>query len=179
MKKSLRISLVSILTASSVSFRFIKNSLTAFQFVNFPLAFAMIAGFIMSYQEGFLVGFLSFVISDLMILPGIWTIIDSLVAGFIGFIWGFLRNILRNSLEAFIVSYISTLFYDIVSSTAFYMVFGLDFMSALISGIIGLFLPIFGGNILGIGPITEGITSFLVVSLIFYAKKILKGIKNE
>ncbi|RLE80315.1 MAG: hypothetical protein DRJ51_06065 [Thermoprotei archaeon] len=177
MRTSLVIAYAAVFTSLAVLVRYAKNALTTVQFVNFPLMFTMLSGMYFGTRVGGLVGFLSFFISDLLIIPGPWTLVNSLLAGLIGILWGLLKNISNRRIEMFVLAYLSTFLYDILSSVILYVVFGLDLTSALIFGIIGLFLPVFGGSLIGVGPITEASTATLVCLLSQILEK--RGVINR
>lgn len=70
-----------------------------------------------------------------------------------------------------ITLYLCVFFYDITTSALTYLISGLSPTNALIIGLIGLFIPVEGGWIFGIGPITEFTTSLLTTILITVLKK--------
>lgn len=156
----------SVLISLAVALRWTKNILTGFQFVNTSLAFAYLGSFFYGPTVGFLIGSLSYVVSDLLILPGPWTVVDSLLAGIVAYIFGFSRKLLRGYELLFVFAYILTFVFDVLSSSILYVVFGLGLPDALFWGIVGLFLPVMGGGFIGVGPLTEFVTSFLSVFLI-------------
>ncbi len=177
MRRSLVVATVAIFTGLAVLSRYMKNMVTAIQFINLPLVFTILSGLYFGSRVGFMVGSLSYIISDFLILPGMWTIVDSLLAGSIGALWGFIRKFSLGKVELFILVYLSTFLYDILSSMILYVVFGVNIVSAFIWGVVGLFLPVFGGNLLGVGPVTEASTAFLVCFLSWEINK--RGILYE
>ena len=160
--RSVKLSLIALFTSLAVLFRYAKNVVTMVQFINFPLMFTIIGGMFFGYKTGCLVGILSYVLSDVLIFPGVWTVVDSLLAGFIGFLWGFIGRNRRVGVELFVWIYLSVFLFDILSSVLLYIVMGLEPINALVWGFIGLFLPVFGGSLVGVGPVTEFFTSFLI-----------------
>ncbi|MDW8035622.1 MAG: hypothetical protein RMI85_04115 [Candidatus Korarchaeum sp.] len=162
---------VGIWTSLSVFARLAKHLLIGpMQVINLPLIFTMLAGYFDGASVGFIVGFLSFLISDSFLGMGLWTLVDGFIAGLIGSLMGIFRRVMNAKLKIlFVSSYLFTLSYDILTSWLLYMAFGLAPLNALVIGIIGLFLPVSGGNVLAIGPITEALTaisfSLLVVEL--------------
>jgi len=86
--RSSDVALISVLTALAVAFRYAKNSVTPFQFVNIPLALAYLAAGLFSPYVGLAVAALSYLISDLILFPGIWTLVDSALAAVVAFLFG-------------------------------------------------------------------------------------------
>jgi len=171
-KKSLRVSLIAVLTALGIAFRVSKNAITQIQFINIPLAFTMVGGYLGGPLVGGTVGLFTFIISDFIILPGPWTVVDSLLAFIIGVFWGTIRKFISSKLQVFITAFFSELLYDIASSIVLYIAIGMDVMKALVVGIVGLFLPVCGGFIFGVGPMTELSTAFLSSLIIVHLEKI-------
>jgi len=165
MMRSYEASTIALFTGLAVLFRYFKNAVTVVQFINFPLLFTILAGLFFGSRTGFFVGFLSYTISDLLIFPGIWTIVNSLLAGFIGFLWGLARKREWSGIELFAWLYLSVFFFDVLSSFILYVTIGFKLLDALTWGIVGLFLPVFGGSLIGVGPITELCTSLLTYVL--------------
>ncbi|RLE76030.1 MAG: hypothetical protein DRJ44_04785 [Thermoprotei archaeon] len=172
MRKSLELSLTALLVGLSVLFRYAKNVFTTVQFVNFPLVFCIFSGLFFGSRVGFAVGFLSYVISDFLILPGVWTFVNSLLAGLIGLLWGILgKRFIRYRIEFFVLVFLSVFLFDIASSVILYLIFGFSLLDAFVWGVVGLFLPVFGGKLIGVGPITEASTSFIVCFLSWELEK--------
>uniref|UniRef100_A0A7C3FCN2 ECF transporter S component n=1 Tax=Candidatus Methanomethylicus mesodigestus TaxID=1867258 RepID=A0A7C3FCN2_9CREN len=170
-----RIAYLSILVALAITLRLLKTALFGpVQFINFPGVFTVLGGILFGPMAGFVIGFGSFLFSDIIIgLPGLWTATTSLSMGVIGIISGLIwmrRDKEKISKAALGVStYILILFYDIFTSVILLVVMmRLDWISALTIGILGLFLPVpaSGGFMIGVGPITEFTTTMFVV-LIF------------
>ncbi|MEM4720740.1 MAG: ECF transporter S component [Candidatus Methanomethylicaceae archaeon] len=163
--------------ALAVSLRLIKYSLFgSIQFVNFPAVFTIIGGALLGPSSGAVIGFSSYVLSDIMIgLPGPWTAVNSiLMAGFgflSGLIWGRSGVKQIGKLGLAVGAYIMLLAFDITNSWALLVIMGFDWLSALIIGIVGLFLPAAGGYLYGVGPITEATTVILIVTIVSMLKK--------
>ncbi len=156
---------IGVWTALAVATRMGKHALVGpFQFVNLPLLFTMISGLVYGWRVGFGVGFLSFLVSDSLLGIGIWTLVDGIIAGAIGAAWSKLR--LRSGASLFVLSYLSCFLYDIATSWILYMLFGFPPVEAFILGLVGLFLPVAGGGVVAIGPMTEATTSFLLSILV-------------
>jgi len=164
--RSSDVALISVLTALAVAFRYAKNSVTPFQFVNIPLALAYLAAGLFSPYVGLAVAALSYLISDLILFPGMWTLVDSALAAVVAFLFGVFYRRFESRIAAFIVAFLLTFFYDILSSSLLYVIFGLKPWEAFAWGFIGLFLPIMGGGMIGVGPLTEFSTSLLALVLI-------------
>jgi energy-coupling factor transport system substrate-specific component len=171
--KSLKIATISILTATAITIRVAKNwTIGSFQFINVALIFGFIGSIFLDSLSGGLIALLSQLISDLLIWPGPWTPITSLTA-FVTAILGSLSKRVKYQELQFIILYLCVFLYDIVTSALTYLISGLSPINSLVVGLIGLFLPVEGGWMFGVGPITEFTTSFLTVILM----KILK--RNE
>lgn len=156
----------SILISLTVAMRWIKNILTSFQFVNISLVLAYLGSFFYGPFVGFLVGSMSYVVSDLLIFPGPWTVVNAALAGLVAYIFGVLKKFFREYEFLFVLAFILTFLFDLLSSSTLYIVFGLNLFDAVFWGFVGLFLPVTGGGIIGVGPLTEFVTSFLCVFLI-------------
>jgi len=172
MSASRRVAFVSILTALSVSFRYLKNALLPVQFVNIPLAFTMIAGLYTDWVGGALVGLLSYALSDTLISVGPWTLINGVLASLIGAVWSLFKRLGDTYLA--VIAYLSTFFFDIFSSFLFYLAFGLPLREAFVTGLVGLFIPVYGGGLIGVGPVTEAITAIVVVGLMKSLKRVVE-----
>ncbi|HDM24046.1 MAG TPA: hypothetical protein ENG22_03845 [Candidatus Bathyarchaeota archaeon] len=172
---------VSVFTSLAIACRVAKNIVTSLQFVNIPLVFTFSAAILISPAAGALVGFFSMLISDMIIAPGPWTIIDSVLAGLSGLIVGkiFRRtriNIAENKWGSFVVIFL-TMFsvYDFMSSFAFYMLFTGNVVSSAVLALLGLFIPVYGGCYIGIGPLTEFTTVSLTIAISTICQKIVEG----
>lgn len=169
--RSLKIAIVSILAATAITIRVAKNWIVgSFQFINVALVFGFIGSIILDPLSGGLVAFLSQLISDLLIWPGPWTPVTSITA-FIAAALGALAKHTKYQEFQIIILYLCTFFYDIITSFLTYFILGLSLTNSLILGIIGLFLPVQGGWMFGIGPITEFTTSLLTVLLVKVLKR--------
>ncbi len=172
--------LVSIFISLAVVFRVAKNVVTSMQFVNIPMIFTFLAAILISPSAGFLVGALSFLISDMMIMPGVWTPIDAMFAGLAGFIvgktfkWAKI-DVVKNKWESFTVMFLVLfIVYDFMTSFAFYIVFTGDPYTSATLAILGLFVPVFGGGYIGIGPLTEFTTVTLTMAVYTLVQDLVK-----
>ncbi|MEZ0346745.1 MAG: ECF transporter S component [Infirmifilum sp.] len=163
---SRELAVAAVFVSLSVSLRIVKNALTSIQFLNIPLLFALVASAIYGSKIGFLVGFFSYFLSDLMIFPGIWTLVNSTCAGLTAFFYHFVAKSSEGKTVHFVVTFLFLLAFDVITSTLLYIAFGLEFLKAVIFSFVGLFLPVMGGYLIGVGPLTEALTSLLVVLLI-------------
>lgn len=174
--KTKDITLTANLTAAAVALRIIKHTIVGpFQFINFPCAFSVIAGVMLGPLNGLITGILTFTVSDIFLGLGPWTFITSTLAGIIGLISGLIwktKNLSKT--EALILSYLLFLVYDVASSFLLYLPF-MPPMKAFIIGIIGLFMPVMGGYLYAIGPITEFSTA-MITSIIITK---INGYKEE
>lgn len=156
----------SILISLAVAIRWVKNLLTGFQFINISLVLAYLGSFFYSPFVGFLVGSTSYVVSDLFISPGPWTVVNAALAGLVAYVFGVSKKFLSEYEFLFVLAYILTFMFDLLSSTILYVIFGFNLFDAFFWGLLGLFLPVMGSGIIGVGPLTEFVTSFLSVFLI-------------
>jgi uncharacterized membrane protein len=159
--------------ALAVSLRLMKHMLFAgFQFINFPAVFTITSGILFGPVMGATVGFFSYLLSDIMIgMPGYWTIVNALLMGFFGALSGLIFSRINSNFSKIamgIVIYIIVFSFDILSSGLLYMIIGFPPLEAFIIGFLGLFLPvpIAGGFVFGIGPITEATTAIVVVAIV-------------
>ncbi|OYT62949.1 MAG: hypothetical protein B6U69_00365 [Thermofilum sp. ex4484_15] len=167
------IALVAILSSLATTLRLLKNlTLGPLQFINIPLIFAILAGRLIGALGGGIVGATGFLLTDLFLGFGPWSLVNASVNGVIGSVWGLLKGKKITPLVLAACIYLSALSYDIISSTAFYLIFGLNLRSALLTGLIGLFIPVYGGGLIGVGPITELSTTVVTLGLIRAIKRI-------
>jgi uncharacterized membrane protein len=139
--KSLKIALIVSLTSLSVASRI---ALAAFPNVKLVAFIAIMSGILLGGRIGFIVGFLSMLISDFAFFGlGYWTVATAPCMGFIGFLAGLtLKDIKRISrLDLFLVGFALTLIYDISTSIILAIPFYGGLERAFIVAIIGLFLP--------------------------------------
>jgi len=160
------IAVVSVFVSMATVFRLLKNAVTSMQFLNIPLALAFVASYLFGSKIGLMVGFFGYVFSDLLIYPGLWTIVNSLAAGLVSYIFGLSSRRVIQGLVLFLEAFLLCFFFDLSTSTLLYILFGLDISKALVFAFIGLFLPVMGGYLIGVGPLTEFSTSILTVLLI-------------
>ena len=159
-----RVALISTFTALAVALRLLKHAVAGtFQFVNTPLAIAMVAAYAGGPWAGAAVGALSFVVSDLLIWLGPWTPINAALAAAVGWLWGFAARAARSRIALFVLAYLSTFAYDVLSSVLGYLIYLPGASSALALALVGLFLPAGGGWMVGVGPLTEFTTAALAV----------------
>lgn len=174
--RSLRASFIAIMTATGAALRLMKHGLIGnIQFVNIPMAFAMLSGYLAGPIEGLVVGLLCFPVSDMFLGVGPWTAVNSSLAALTGFIWGFLRGC-RDRVELFVAAFISELFYDVLSSVALLLINGVQLQAAFMMGFLGLFLPAGGGFLYLVGPVTEVSTSLLVSFLALKVRGVMESI---
>ncbi len=161
-----------MMTALSIAMRILKHLMIgAIQVINFPFMFTLIASSI-SPCAGLLTGIMSYAVSDVLFGIGPWTLVNSALCGIIGLIWGYIRT--ERGEVLFLLSFLSEFMFDIANSSILYMLLGLSPIQALIIGLIGLFLPVMGGSIFLIGPMTEVTTSLGVALIRPRLKKILR-----
>lgn len=169
-----RVALISTFTALAVALRLAKHAFVGpLQFINFPLLTAMIASYVGGSSVGAAVGALSFVASDFFIWLGPWTPINAVLAASIGLLWGFAARSVRSGITLFVFAYLSVFAYDLLSSVLGYLIYLPSAGSALMLAIIGLFLPVGSGWLIGVGPITEFITAVLTAAAIEILRRAL------
>lgn len=167
-----RVALTSTFTALAVALRLAKHMVAGpFQFINFPLSIAMVAAYVGGSWVGAAVGFLSFIASDLLIWLGPWTPINASLAAAIAWLWGFAAGSARSRIVNFVLAYLSTFAYDVLSSVLGYLVYLPSASSALALALLGLFLPVGGGWLIGVGPVTEFFTAALTVAAVEVLRK--------
>ena len=168
MNRVQELSVTAVLSAAAASLRIIKHLIAGpIQFVNIPAVFAIIGGAVFGARIGFLVGLFSFVISDFILGSGPWTAVNSILCGLIGVIssvlWYGETSVSR--LEVGATTYLLLFMNDILNSMILYLLLGFSIQQAAIISVVGLFLPIAGGWMFFVGPITEGTTSVLAATL--------------
>lgn len=173
LSRTRKITYTAILIALAVSLRLMKHMLFgSLQFINFPAIFAIAGGILFGPITGATVGVTSYLLSDIVLgMPGPWTVVNALLMGFFGGLSGFIwRRIDGNfsKVATGVVVYLMVFAFDILSSWILNMVIGFPPLVAFIWGMLGLFLPvpISGGFMFGIGPITEATTSVVVVAIV-------------
>lgn len=155
--RSRSVATAGLMTSLSIAMRLTKHiTIGATQVINFPFMFTLIAS-AESPCAGLLTGIMSYAASDVFFGIGPWTAVNSALCGLIGLLWGYIRG--KNSSIIFSLSLISEFLFDVANSSILYMLLGLKPMEAIITGIVGLFLPVMGGTMIAIGPITEISTS--------------------
>ncbi|MFX0067909.1 MAG: ECF transporter S component [Promethearchaeota archaeon] len=163
-----KLAMTSILASLAVALRLFKHLIVGpIQIINLPGVMTVASGILMGAVSGFVVGLFSFFVSDLVLGFGPWTPITACFMGLIGIIAGLLwfRREKISRLELFTLSFILIFTNDVFTSVGGYMILGLSFEDALLTSLIGLFLPAGGGFFLAVGPITEGSTAFLIALL--------------
>ena len=184
--QTLQISLASCFIASAAALRLMKHLVAGpIQFINVLAIFTILGGACLGLKGGFVVGLLSFPVSDFMLglaglgLPGWWTLVTSLSMAFIGVLSSFLwfRRGRFSALEVFICSYLLIFVNDLLSSFLFYIPF-MEPSMALASAFIGLFLPMMGGHLYAVGPVTEALSSFSITLLLPLVRKALRDVVN-
>jgi len=165
--KTRKLALAANFAASAVALRFVKHSIVGpIQFINFPCAFTVVAGSLLGPVYGFVVGVLSFIVSDIFLGLGVWTIVTSSLCGLIGVISGLIWNGRKASnVEVLVMSYTLYLMYDILTSFLLYLPL-MPPLEAFTIGVLGLFLPVMGGYLYAVGPITEFSSAFITSILV-------------
>jgi len=135
-----------------VALRLLKHAVAGtFQFVNAPLA-AMVAAYAGGPWAAPPWALSPFSLSDLLIWLGPWTPINALLAAAVGWLWGLAARAARSRIALFVLAYLSTFAYDVLSSVLGYLIYLPGASSALALALVGLFLPAGGGWMVGVGP---------------------------
>jgi len=176
LSRSKKITYTAMLIALAVTLRLVKYSLFGpLQFVNFAAIFTIVGGVVFGPVVGLTVGFFSYLLSDMLLGAGPWTLVDAVfMAGvgiIAGIIWGRRPLMQIKKLELGIGVFLLMLANDIFTSWVLNVIFGYPVVWALIIGIIGLLWPVPGGFMIGVGPITEATTTILAVSIVFVLAK--------
>lgn len=172
MNKTKRITYIGIMITLAVVLRLMKHYIIGpIQFVNFPAVFTFLGGIILGPLPGMIIGFFSYLISDMTIgLPGPWTVINALLMAIVGLLSGiFLKRASRVGIG--VGAFLLLFCFDVLSSWMLYVIVGFNWFYALIIAIIGLFLPAGGGFLYAVGPITEAITILLTLGLMNAIKR--------
>lgn len=149
--------LISLSAASRILLTFIPN-------VSLTTPITILAGVFLGPLNGFLVGLLSMIISDIYIGFGPWSIVTSTSMGMVGLLAGLIISRVGDRLLIFILSFLATLLYDILTS-----VLTLSFMlgTPVYIAILNLFLPVFIGFIpYPMGPVHEFSTAVISTYLL-------------
>ncbi len=169
--------LVAIFTSVAVTLRILKHLIAGtFQFFNPMLFSAYLACELGGVMPAAMVAFFSYVLSDAMIGVGPWTVATSTTAAVAAAIYYLLKKVFPSSdmYSLLLRAYLATFFYDVMSSVLTYIVLGQPLETALVLAILGLFIPVGGGYMIGIGPLTEFTTSLafamVMLSLRRYAR---------
>jgi energy-coupling factor transport system substrate-specific component len=172
LSRTKKITFTAMLIALAVSLRIIKYSMFGpLQFVNFPAIFTIVGGVVFGPIVGLTVGLSSYLLSDMVLGAGPWTVVNAVFIGGVGIItgliWGRRPFHKIKKIELGIGVYLLMLGFDIFNSWALNIIWGYPWLWSLIYGILGLFMPAGGGYMIGVGPITEATTTVLTVSIVF------------
>lgn len=170
--------MISVFTALGLALRVAKNLITPIQFVNIPLLFAFVTAFLAGPPAGFFSAMLIYLLSDLVILPGVWTVVNMLLGGLTAAAFGTLSRMIKAFEYRFTLAFLLCFLFDVVSSALLYMIFGVPLLQAIAIGLVGLFLPVMGGYLIGVGPLTEFTTAFLTAALIEKLSRSLSNVRN-
>jgi energy-coupling factor transport system substrate-specific component len=167
-----KITYTAILIALAISLRLIKYALFGpMQFVNFPGIFTLISGVMFGPITGVTVGFASYLFSDILLGAGPWTAVNAFFMAIIGLVSGLIwsrkdkTKISKAGLG--IGAYVLMFAFDVTTSWLLLITIGVEWFTALVIGLLGLFMPASGGFLIGVGPITEATTAVLTVMLVF------------
>lgn len=133
----------------------------------------------LGYKAGAFIGFMSFVVSDILIgCAGVWTVFTSLSMGLVGILSSLVSRTDAESsvLGLGVCSYLLILTYDILSSLAL-LVPLVPLPTAFIWSIVGLFLP--SSIVLyPVGLVTEIVSVVLIVLIYPQVKRAWKEVKS-
>ena len=166
---------VSMYASLGAGLRLIKHAIAGpVQFVNFPYAVAALASLTgLGYSKSLIVGALAFIVSDLMLQVGPWTLTNILaLAAALMLLAPFTR--LNDRVSLGVALYFSLFMYDVLSSLLGYLWFlgGGGLYTALYLSLLGLFLPAGGGGLLLVGPTTELVTALTILTLLRPIRKL-------
>lgn len=172
LSRTKKITYTAMLIALAVTLRIIKYSMFGpLQFVNFPAIFTIVGGVVFGPIVGLTVGLSSYLLSDMVLGAGPWTVVNALFIGVVGIItgliWGRMPFLKLKKIELGIGVYLLMLGFDIFNSWVLNIIWGYPWLWSLIYGLLGLLMPAGGGYMIGVGPITEATTTILTVSIIF------------
>lgn len=172
LSRTKKITYTAMLIALAVTLRIVKYSMFGpLQFVNFPAIFTIVGGVVFGPIVGLTVGLSSYLLSDMVLGAGPWTVVNALFIGVVGIItgliWGRKPFVKIKKIELGIGVYLLMLSFDIFNSWVLNIIWGYPWLWALIYGVIGLLMPAGGGFMIGVGPITEVTTTILTVSIVF------------
>jgi len=89
LSRTKKITFTAMLIALAVSLRIIKYSMFGpLQFVNFPAIFTIVGGVVFGPIVGLTVGLSSYLLSDMVLGAGPWTVVNALFIGVVGIITG-------------------------------------------------------------------------------------------
>jgi len=153
---TIQISMVSMLASLSAATRVM---LTFIPNVSLTTPITILAGVFLGPWGGFLVGLLSMVLSDIYIGFGPWTIVTSTCMGLVGVISGLLIRRIDDRVLTFVLVYLSTLIYDVLTSV---LTFSVMLNGPVYVAIINLFTPVFIGFVpYPMGPVHEFSTALI------------------
>jgi energy-coupling factor transport system substrate-specific component len=172
LSRTKKITYTAMLIALAVSLRIIKYSMFGpLQFVNFPAIFTIVGGVVFGPIVGLTVGLSSYLLSDMVLGAGPWTVVNALFIGVVGIItgliWGRIPFLKLKKIELGIGVYLLMFGFDIFNSWVLNIIWGYPWLWSLIYGVLGLLMPAGGGYMIGVGPITEATTTILTVSIVF------------
>jgi len=133
----------------------------------------------LGYKAGAFIGFMSFVVSDILIgYAGVWTVFTSLSMGLVGILSSLVSRIDAESsvLGLGVCSYLLILTYDILSSLAL-LVPLVPLPTAFIWSVVGLFLPS-SITLYPVGLVTEIVSVVLIVLIYPQVKRAWKEVKS-
>jgi len=109
-----------------------------------------VAGFALGPLQGFLTGFLIVIVSDMFMMPGIWTPFIAAIIGLIGIIGGFLRRLANKPSRLFLsLSAISlTLTSEFLQNAWFALFFQIPLIPTLLTGIPSIVTALVNNTIL-------------------------------
>lgn len=181
---SVYVVLIALLASIPIALRiaFIMTGLSiVVQWVNIIAIFVYIGAIFLGPIAGLFIGLIGFFISDIISPYGVspFTLITGGTIGIIGFIVGLTINYKKDisiyeKILLFIKIYVFTFLYDIITSILGYLLWGMNINDAIFYGLVGLFIPLYGGYLWFVGPITETTTAIITILLLKPVQKILE-----
>ena len=158
---TLKLSMVSMLASLSAATRIF---LTFLPNVSLTTPITILSGVFLGPINGFLVGFLAMIISDIYIGFGPWSLVTSFTMGLVGVLAGILISRVEDRVLVFALSYLATLLYDVLTSV---LTMSVMLNTPVYVALLNLFLPVFIGFIpYPMGPIHELSTAIIATYLL-------------
>ncbi len=183
-RPSIYIVLIALFAAIPVGIRiaFIMTGLSVIvQWTNIIGVFTFIGAIFLGPVAGIFIGFTGFLLSDVISPWGVspYTILMGGTMAAIGFISGLTISyedemLFFEKVILIVKLYILMFIYDAITSIVGYLLWGLTLNDAIFYGIVGLFIPLYGGYLWLVGPITEATTSIITTILLDPIRRVFR-----